>query len=251
MQLKLPLDIQTQPTDSACGATCLQAIYNYWQDEIELSEIIQQIPEFETGGTLAVLLGCHALSRGYSATLYTYNLHVFDPTWFKSPAIDLREKLIAQKAHKGAEDFRLAAATQAYIRYLSMGGKIEMKPLERQLIKEHVTKNIPMLAGLSATFLYQEAREISQPPDEHGISSVPDDVAGKPCGHFVVISGYDEPGDAVLISDPLYPDPQLPAAHYWAAIDHVATAILLGIVTFDSNILVIQPNPNRTDLKHQ
>ena len=35
--------------------------------------------------TLAVLLGCHALRRGYEATIYTFNLQVFDPTWFEEP----------------------------------------------------------------------------------------------------------------------------------------------------------------------
>ena len=71
-----------QPDDTTCGPTCLHAVYGYYGDEAELDQVIQETVRLEHGGTLALLLGCHALRRGYQATIYTYHLQVFDPTWF-------------------------------------------------------------------------------------------------------------------------------------------------------------------------
>jgi len=42
-----------------------------------------------TGGTLAVNLANHALRRGYRALIVTYNLTVFDPSWFRADRPDL------------------------------------------------------------------------------------------------------------------------------------------------------------------
>ena len=41
-------------------------------------QLIADVPKLEDGGTLAVLMGCDALRRDYTAKLYTYNLPVFD-----------------------------------------------------------------------------------------------------------------------------------------------------------------------------
>ena len=241
MKLTLPVEIQSQPTDSSCGPTCLQAIYGYWGDFVSVDEIIAEVPQLHTGGTLGVQLACHALARGYDATIYTYNLHIFDPTWFRQEGIDVSERLRLQRDIKGADDLRFALASDNYLRFYQFGGRIVMEPLERQLIQRHMTDKVPMLAGLSATFLYQESRERGQEPDELGITSIPDDVGGEPAGHFVVLSGYDEVADSVMVCDPLHPNPKWPEQNYWAAMDHVAAAILLGIVTYDAHLLVIQP----------
>jgi ABC-type bacteriocin/lantibiotic exporter with double-glycine peptidase domain len=87
---KLHLGIKSQPDDTTCGPTCLHAVYTYFGDKISLDKVIGQVKQLKGGGTLAVLLGCHALRRGYRAKLYTFNLQVFDPTWFASgaPAIE-------------------------------------------------------------------------------------------------------------------------------------------------------------------
>src|SRR5207244_2038397 len=80
METRLKLDILPQPDDTTCGPTCLHALYRYYDDELSLDTVIDQVQSLEGGGTLAVLLACHALRRGYDATLYTYNLQLFDPT---------------------------------------------------------------------------------------------------------------------------------------------------------------------------
>jgi len=82
-KIVLPVPLQAQPSETSCGPTCLQAVYAYYGDHLPLARLIDEIPSLETGGTLGVLLGLHALRRGYRATLYSSNLDVLDPTWFQ------------------------------------------------------------------------------------------------------------------------------------------------------------------------
>ena len=80
METRLEFDILPQPDNMTCGPTCLHALYRYYGDELPLETVIEEVESLEGGGTLAVLLACHALRRGYDATIYTYNLKVLDPT---------------------------------------------------------------------------------------------------------------------------------------------------------------------------
>ena len=85
MKKILDVRILPQPTETTCGPTCLHAVYRFYNDRISLTKLVDEIPYLEEGGTLAVMLGTHALKRGYRAKIYTYNLHMFDPTWFLHP----------------------------------------------------------------------------------------------------------------------------------------------------------------------
>ena len=59
------LKILTQPDDSTCGPTSLHAVYQYFDDDISLDQVIAEVSFLQEGGTLAVMLGCHAL-QGYA-----------------------------------------------------------------------------------------------------------------------------------------------------------------------------------------
>lgn len=254
MKHALELEIQSQPNDSSCGPTCLAAVYRYWNDPVELDSLISQVGQLVSGGTLAVQLGCHALQRDYSAVITTYNLQVFDPTWFRGEGgmgdnVYLADKLERQLKIKGTradvDQPRLQIATESYLKYLSLGGIIQMRPLDESLIISTLRKEIPILCGLSSTYLYQERRERWQPRDEAGRTSVSDDVGGDPAGHFVVLHGYDPIHGNVLIADPLYPNPFAAAHNYHAPLSRLTSAILLGIVTYDSNLLTLVPRSDR------
>jgi len=235
MDHKLLLEIEKQPDDISCGPTCLRAVYRYFGDDIPISQIINDVESFDEGGTLAVMLGRDALRRGYSAVLYTFNLLIFDPTWFNNSDVDLKQKLIAQKRVK--TDPKLQIASDAYIEFLSLGGVIRMEDLTRTLIRKYLKRSIPIIAGLSSTYLYQESREI-------GIDGRSDDLEGEPAGHFVVLSGYDQVERQVLVADPYLLNPISGSHHYAVPMDRAVCSILLGIVTYDSNLLIIRPgNP--------
>ncbi|GIX47255.1 MAG: hypothetical protein KatS3mg131_1466 [Candidatus Tectimicrobiota bacterium] len=228
----LALDILPQPDDTTCGPTCLHAVYRYYGDEVPLAQLIAETPRLPNGGTLAVFLALHALRRGYRATIYTYNVQLFDPTWFRPGGPDLRQRLRAQLAHKRGHTLRVA--TRAYLEFLDRGGKVRLVDLSPALLSRYLHRGIPILTGLSATYLYRCARE-------YGPQGEPDDVRGTPVGHFVVLCGYDRRRRQVVVADPLYPNPLAASRQYALRVERVMGAILLGIVTYDANLLVLRP----------
>lgn len=232
MDIELPITIQPQPDDITCGPTCLHAVLNYYGDGIQLEEVLSSIQMLKEGGTLAVFLACAALKRGYKSTIYTYNLQMFDPTWFKSPDIDISAKLKAQAREKSGT--KLQYATQGYLEFLHLGGKLRFVDLTTGLIRGILRRGLPVLTGLSATYLYREKREFG-PKDES------DDIRGLPAGHFVLLTGYHRQGRTVLITDPYAANPAAPSLIYPVNIDRAICAILLGVLTHDANLLVIHP----------
>jgi hypothetical protein len=236
MVTRLLLEILPQPDHVTCGPTCLQAVYRYFGDSVPLQKVIDEIPQLEDGGTLAVVMACHALKRGYDATIYTYNVNVFDPTWFAEGAPPLSERLEEQK--NVAESRKLQLACSEYLDFLKLGGKLRMEDLTSELIRKFLKSSTPILTGLSATYLYRAKREL-------GRDSIPDDVRGYPVGHFVVLCGYDRSNRTVMVADPLHPNPLASEQTYAVEIDRLKNAILLGIVTHDANLLIIEPRTNR------
>jgi hypothetical protein len=238
---RLELQIQAQPDDATCGPTCLQAVYAFYDDWLPLDQLIAEIANLETGGTLAVYLACHALRRGYRARVYTYNLEIFDPSWFRNPRTDLAAKLTQQARVKANQKLRVA--TRAYLEFLELGGELRFEELDAALIRHYLLNGRPVLCGLSATYLYDCAREREA---EDG-KLVPDDVEGFATGHFVVLSGYDPALRRVEVSDP-YPDTPFASHYYSVGIDRVLGAILLGVLTYDANFLVLEPPSDAPEL---
>lgn len=231
MEANIQLDIHAQPDDTTCGPTCLHALYRFYGDTISLNQVIEEVFSLKGGGTLAVMMACHALRRGYKATIYTYNLNVFDPTWFQ-PGIDIAAKIAAQSIAK--KDSRITLASEAYLEFLALGGKLKYEDLNSALIRKYLKKNIPVLTGLSSTYLYQH-------PREYGPKSDFDDVRGYPTGHFVLLSGYNMHEQTVSVADPLMDNPYSTKQKYLVEMDKLICAILLGILTHDANLLILHP----------
>ena len=226
---QLELTVQRQQDDTTCGPTCLEAIYRYHGRELDLEQIAAEVETLPGGGTMAVWLACHALQHGFEAEIFTYNLHLFDPTWFDAGA-DLSERLKAQCRYK--RDLKLLHATEGYLEFLRLGGHMRFQELNARLLRRFLKREQPILTGLSATYLYSCAREHA---NEY------DDLRGEPTGHFVVLRGYDKVAREVSIADPLLGNPRFGAQYYSVNIDRLLGAILLGVLTHDANLLVIKP----------
>lgn len=229
--LRLPVRMLPQPDETTCGPTCLHAVYDYWGQAADLRAVIARTEKLRHGGTFAIFLACDALRQGYGATIYTYNLTVFDPTWFV-PGVDIAERLQRQREVK--DDARLRHVTEGYLEFLRLGGRLRLTDLSRPLIRGLLRRKLPIITGLSSTYLYRAAREFG--PDD-----TPDDIRGLPAGHFVVLAGYDREKRKVLVADPDWRHPYSPSHEYWVNIDRLIGAVLLGIVTHDANLLVVYP----------
>jgi hypothetical protein len=176
-------------------------------------------------------MACHALKRGYDATIYTYNLQIFDPSWFKADGkVNLAAKLRAQA--KAKSDREIKQATRLYLEFLNRGGTMAYEDLRPALIRRYLKQNTPILTGLSATYLYGCPREYE---DEYN------DTGGVPMGHFVVLSRYDKRRREVWVADPFFENPRFGQSYYKVPLDRLIAAILLGIVTYDANLLVLTP----------
>jgi hypothetical protein len=237
----LAFKIRTQPDDTTCGPTCLHAVYRYYGLNIELRDVVEEIRTLDNGGTLAVFLGNHALARGFNATIYTYDLNLFDPTWFDTPGVSLAERLDTQLEFKC--DPKLREASEGYIEFLGNGGTLKLQDLTSNLIRSHLKRGVPILTGLSATYLYRTAREYG-PNDDF------DDIRGLPSGHFVVMHGYDAATREVRIADPTLPGPFLDEQVYHVSIYRAICAVMLGVLTYDANLLMIEPRRHRKTNGH-
>lgn len=235
---KIHVPIAAQPDDTTCGPTCLYSIYQYYGDIVPIEQVISEVHMLDDGGTLAVMLGTHALSRGYRATIYSYNLNVFDPTWFYLPREAIADKLREQLEHKSSQKMQIAS--RAYLNFLERGGELRFEDLTANLIKKYMQREVPLITGLSSTYLYKTSREF-------GPDNVDDDVRGVPQGHFVVLAGYDSQSNTVLIADPYQKNPVSPDQVYYINLEHLVCSILLGVLTYDANLLVIEKGVGNTN----
>jgi hypothetical protein len=189
------------------------------------------VPSVETGGTLGVSLGLDALRRGFEVDIYTCNLRVFDPTWFHPERQDL--EFCLKQELSGDRSSKRRGAIQAYLEFVQQGGNVYYEDLSRSFLRNLLKTSAPILTGLSATALYCEAREISE-------TNTPDPIHGEPVGHFVVLSAYHAKTKTVAVGDPFDLNPFSKDRHYEVGIDRLIYAILLGVLTYDGNLLVIR-----------
>lgn len=234
----MKLNIQSQPDSETCGPTSLHAIYKYYGDKISLDTVIQEVERSISGGTLAPMLGCHALGRGYEAVLYINNLNIFDPTWFEkgqSHSLHLFQKLQEQLKHTHVPG--VLQASHAYMKFLELGGQIYFKSIDVNVLKLYFNQHTPILAGLDATYLYRCSRERYTKDGE----CIYDDIRGQPCGHFVVLCGYHDKRKMVVVADPHRENP-LSHDHFYKVSSHrLINSIMLGVMTYDANLLIIKP----------
>ncbi|HYH82632.1 MAG TPA: hypothetical protein VEX86_22765 [Longimicrobium sp.] len=226
-----------QPDDVTCGPTCLKKVYAFYGLHLDIEEVIASLERNEDGGTLAVFLGMSALQRGFRARIYSYDLRIFDPTWIALPPDRLREKIHARFPYlKDAQRLRAAGA---YIHFLEMGGELSFAELSPALMKGIIDRDHPILAGLSATYLYRHPRERWDPMLDR---LVDDDVRGEPTGHFVVISGYEHWGRRLVVLDPFEHPESNDGGRQTVDANRLINAILLGDVTYDAVLLEVWPD---------
>lgn len=219
-----------QPDDLTCGPTCLTQVYRYFGHPKPLEEVIAETPRNPDGGTLGVSLGTAALRNGFRATVYSYNLRVFDPTWHDLAPEALVRKL--RRRRRAVHSARLRRTLLAYETYLAHGGRVRFEDLERRLLVRILQARTPILTGLSATYLYRTPREHRDRWD---------DIRGEPVGHFVVICGYYPKSDRFVVRDPSTDAPFSRSGRYSVPAERLIASILLGERTYDAMLLVLTP----------
>lgn len=229
--IKLKIPLKRQPDDVTCGPTCLQSIYGFFHDGISLESVIHEVSMLEDGGTFASKLGTHALKRGYSADIWSFNVHIFDPSWFDLLPPAMIAKLKQQKQAK--KNKKLRYASDGYLDFLENGGKIHFEDLTSALLVSLLQDGGPIIVGLSSTYLYRSEREDPK-------TNVSNDIVGRPAGHFCLLTGIDLDSRTAQITDPYFPNKISQIQTYTVPIPRLICAILLGVMTYDANLLVIK-----------
>ncbi len=227
--MKIQVHVPLQPDDESCGITCLHSIYQYYGNQTTIDELRKAVVHWSTGGTVGVNLGRNALNHGFTAEIFTYNIKVFDPTWHQLPQKELitKLKLRQQKVRSN----RQKKIISFYLDFIRLGGKVRFDDLNEKLIQDQFAKQRPIICGLSATYLYQEIRELPNGQEN--------DIMGHPVGHFVIVSDYDPSKHEVQIHDPLRRNPISKTGVYTLPFQKFSNAVMLGILTYDANLLVI------------
>lgn len=225
-----------QPDDVTCGPTCLRKVYDFYGAPADLDEVLGDLDRNEDGGTLAVFLGIAALRRGYRARIFAYDLRIFDPSWFSLPMAALADKVHARFPFLPSA--KALRAARAYLDFLQAGGEVCFDELTPVLLKEILDRDHPVLAGLSATYLYRMPRE-RHDPETHRL--VDDDVRGEATGHFIVVCGYEHWGRRFVLRDPSEHVPLADHGRLLVDAERLTNAILLGDLTYDAALLEIWP----------
>ncbi|HEX8360414.1 MAG TPA: hypothetical protein VF613_09915 [Longimicrobium sp.] len=226
-----------QPDDSTCGPTCLRKVYDFYGLEVDAEAVLGEIDRNEDGGTLAVFLGIAGQRRGFRARIYSYDLQIFDPSWAALPRDELMEKIHSRFPY--LKDSKRLRAARAYLDFLEMGGEIVIfEELTPALLKGIIDREHPVLAGLSATYLYRFRRERWIPETD---ALVDDDEAGDPTGHFIVIVGYEHWGRRFSLRDPSRHVPASDEGRVVVDAQRLINAILLGDATYDAVLLELWP----------
>jgi hypothetical protein len=129
---------------------------------------------------------------------------------------------------------KMRVAMESYHEFLRLGGRILFDELSSELITGFLEKGHPVLTGLSSTYLYRSIRE-------YGKDSIADDIRGEPQGHFVVLYGYIPSVNSVMLADPWKKNPLAKSLYYRVPVQRVINAILLGVLTYDGNLLILKP----------
>ena len=149
MKLSRYIPILPQPCDTSCGPTSLHAVYSFFQLETELREIIDSVHCLDEGGTLGVMLGLDALRRGFKATIYSYNLRLFDPCWSELTNQEIVDKLEAQLKYKSGKKF--TEETRAFQQFLQNGGELCFDDLTPELLRHWKQSRLIDLTHCSCT----------------------------------------------------------------------------------------------------
>jgi hypothetical protein len=209
---------------------CLAQVCRTYGDHRPLDRFLEAVHRNPDGGTLAVYIGQAAQELGYRARLYPLGVRVFDPTWW-----DLRREALAVKLSERLSKLHDPAAraeAQAWVSFLEAGGSVSFEELTPELLVRMLDKGRPIVCGLSAQWLYRSSRELDD--------GTQDDVAGRPVGHFVVVSGHTG-GRHFHVVDPFAHAPPGGTGTYPLPAARLVNAILLGDATSDAVLLEVWP----------
>ncbi|MBU2566672.1 C39 family peptidase [Patescibacteria group bacterium] len=213
--MKKILDIHTnEQKDFECLPQALFSVFNYYQLNISLDEIIETISHkdstklhdwfYEAG-----ILG---LKHGLMATIKSMTSYLFDPSWTRLDQPDLKEKLkleadylieleklIQQEPDQKICLYYNKAWVKNYkngalkaVEFLNEGGIIDQSPISKEYFVKCINDDKPVIFNHYPAILHNI---------ERAYDCKPNDVKGFQWGHVAIVIGYNDKNQ-FYISDP-------------------------------------------------
>lgn len=199
---KLDVPRYRQPKDE-CEPTCLKMVLESLDKKrkFDLKKIIKDTESELKYMDWDYKIGTAALKRGFKAKIITFSNDLFDPTWAKLSKKKIIEKLKKRLKFVLKYDKRdinegyiwwwYESSLKAAIDFLEKGGEVKLKPISKELIKNYIKKNIPVITPLNGSVFYNHKRVYRGRYN---------DIKGEYFGHCVVISGFKN--NKFIITDP-------------------------------------------------
>ncbi len=199
---KLDVPRYRQPKDE-CEPTCLKMVTDFLDKDrkFDLKGIIKDTQSELKYMDWDYKIGIAALKRGFNARIITFSNDLFDPTWAKLSKKKIIEKLKKRlkfvlkydkrDMHEGYIWWWYESSLKAAIEFLEKGGEVELKPISKELIKNYIKKNIPVITPLNGSIFYNRKRVYRGRYN---------DIKGEYFGHCVVTSGFKN--NKFIITDP-------------------------------------------------
>lgn len=209
--IKLDIDIKKQK-EYECLSACLKAVLSYYEVDISEEDIIEKIStdsmklydwEFKSGKLV--------IESGLKMEIYSNVGQILSPSWaslspdelikkieeelkffvYRSENFEKDPELLTSMCPHKLWAERLTKDVASMLEFVKAGGAINFNPISKELIRQKLVNNIPVIVSHDAAILHRMSRYSNGKPD---------DIKGDNWGHVVIISG--EEGDNFLISDP-------------------------------------------------
>ncbi|MBD3362355.1 hypothetical protein GF362_01395 [Candidatus Dojkabacteria bacterium] len=190
-------NIKQKADSSACGPSCLQAIYKYYGKDLKLKMILEDLHIDKDTSTYVSQLARHLNTNHLSTTLISSNPFVVSPDWKAKPkkvVIKELKEWILHHFNKGKVENIWIKEALYLLFYLQEGGNLKISNITTDLIDKYLEDQNLILCCLAENWIWGK-RKISKVVEY-------DNIKGHVNGHFVIV--YDKNKGDYQISDP-YP----------------------------------------------
>jgi ABC-type bacteriocin/lantibiotic exporter with double-glycine peptidase domain len=203
-EISYNIPLLTQNIQDCVQASASQILSHYGITK-SIDEVKKEVPVYisSDGKPLGSSLGhiaTYFIQLGFTTTLHTVDIEIFDPSWKNLDNSAVIQKLKERRKylrHARYEEAALDLVVSGYVLFLEKGGKITFPIVDEAYLYTLLQKG-PIYTILSYNFLNQ----VSKYAFNSDVKPIQDSIMGIPTTHAVVISGYKQ--GKFEITDPDY-----------------------------------------------
>jgi len=221
-----------------CVQASATALLNYFGVAKTFDQVKAEVPVYidsqgKIRGTSIGHMATYLIKQGFSATIHTVDIQIFDRSWNELSNHELVDRLHKRQPYLKHPEYDaeiLAAMVDGYIQFLTAGGQLSMSLIDEAYLYQLLAKS-PFLAVISFNFLNQTAKYVLGKAND---KPIPDSIKGAPGTHMVAVMGYQD--HQFQIMDPDYEFGGL----RWVDSNLLVGCIYLAETDYDSMVISVQ-----------